>query len=102
MNISSCPNCLYVTIKLPTSHSRDKGKLLSLIDIYGELDYDITLKSQDGEHKVGKFGNSCALGEKHRGHEMALMVDRFPKPNMWIEVKENIEIDFLEGKRSRI
>ncbi|NXH51554.1 INRA2 protein, partial [Rhabdornis inornatus] len=51
VNISSCPNCINVTIKLPTSHFRDKGKLQSLIDIYGELDYIITLKSQDGEHK---------------------------------------------------
>lgn len=51
MNITSCPNCINVTIKLPTSHLRDKGKLLSLIDIYEELDYNITLKSLDGEHK---------------------------------------------------
>ncbi|XP_053827540.1 interferon alpha/beta receptor 2 isoform X1 [Vidua macroura] len=51
VNITSCPNCINVTIKLPASHFRAKGKLLSLIDIYKELDYDITLKSQDGEHK---------------------------------------------------
>ncbi|XP_068860756.1 interferon alpha/beta receptor 2 isoform X3 [Aphelocoma coerulescens] len=51
VNITSCPNCINVTIKLPTSHLRDKGKLLSLIDIYEELDYNITLKSLDGEHK---------------------------------------------------
>ncbi|XP_038005249.1 interferon alpha/beta receptor 2 isoform X2 [Motacilla alba alba] len=51
VNVTSCPNCLNVTIKLPASHFRDKGKLLSLIDIYEELDYEITLKSQDGEHK---------------------------------------------------
>ncbi|NXO16371.1 INRA2 protein, partial [Oriolus oriolus] len=51
VNITSCPNCINVTIKLPTSHLRDEGKLLSLIDIYGELDYNITLKSLDGEHK---------------------------------------------------
>ncbi|NXM19345.1 INAR2 protein, partial [Ploceus nigricollis] len=51
VNITSCPNCINVTIKLPASHFRDKGKLLSLIDIYEELNYDITLKSQDGEHK---------------------------------------------------
>ncbi|NXB56418.1 INRA2 protein, partial [Struthidea cinerea] len=51
VNITSCPNCINVTIKLPTSHFRDKGKLLSLIDIYEELDYNITLKSLDGEHK---------------------------------------------------
>ncbi|NWW10396.1 INRA2 protein, partial [Oreocharis arfaki] len=51
VNITSCPNCINVTIKLPTSHFREKGKLLSLIDIYEELDYNITLKSLDGEHK---------------------------------------------------
>ncbi|KAL2310304.1 hypothetical protein Nmel_001952 [Mimus melanotis] len=51
VNITSCPNCINVTIKLPTSHFRKKGKLQSLIDIYEELDYTITLKSQDGEHK---------------------------------------------------
>uniref|UniRef100_A0A8C3Q3P4 Tissue factor n=1 Tax=Geospiza parvula TaxID=87175 RepID=A0A8C3Q3P4_GEOPR len=51
VNITSCPNCLNVTIKLPASHFRQNGKLLSLIDIYDELDYIITLKSQDGEHK---------------------------------------------------
>ncbi|NXY11493.1 INRA2 protein, partial [Pteruthius melanotis] len=51
VNITSCPNCINVTIRLPTSHFRDKGKLLSLIDIYEELYYNITLKSLDGEHK---------------------------------------------------
>ncbi|NWX66759.1 INRA2 protein, partial [Promerops cafer] len=51
VNITSCLNCINVTIKLPTSHFRDKGKVLSLTDIYTELDYDITLRSQDGEHK---------------------------------------------------
>ncbi|NXW56661.1 INRA2 protein, partial [Eurystomus gularis] len=51
VNISSCLNCVNVTIKLPTSHFRENGKLLSLIDIYGELDYVITLKTPDGEHK---------------------------------------------------
>ncbi|NWV51890.1 INAR2 protein, partial [Daphoenositta chrysoptera] len=51
VNITSCPNCINVTIKLPTSHLRDKGKLLSLTDIYEELDYNITLISLDGEHK---------------------------------------------------
>ncbi|NWX26941.1 INAR2 protein, partial [Notiomystis cincta] len=51
VNITSCPNCINVTIKLPTSHFRDMGKLLSLTDIYEEICYDITLKSLDGEHK---------------------------------------------------
>ncbi|KAM6099810.1 interferon alpha/beta receptor 2 [Theristicus caerulescens] len=51
VNISSCLNCINVTIKLPTSHFRENEKLLSLIDIYQELDYDITLKTLDGEHK---------------------------------------------------
>ncbi|NWT06830.1 INAR2 protein, partial [Mionectes macconnelli] len=52
VNITPCLNCINVTIKLPTSHYREKGKLLSLIDIYEELDYEITLKSQAGEHKT--------------------------------------------------
>lgn len=78
VNITSCQNCINVTIKLPTTHFRKRGKLQSLIDIYEELNYDITLKSQDGEHKVGKFGGElCFRG----GHEMALMVNRFPKTN---------------------
>ncbi|NWU27517.1 INRA2 protein, partial [Dyaphorophyia castanea] len=51
VNVTSCPNCISVTIKLPTSHFREKGKLLSLTDIYKELYYNITLKSLDGEHK---------------------------------------------------
>ncbi|OWK53022.1 Interferon alpha/beta receptor 2 [Lonchura striata] len=51
VNITSCLSCINVTIKLPASHFRAKGKLLSLIDIYEELDYDITLKSEDGELK---------------------------------------------------
>ncbi|NXP21358.1 INAR2 protein, partial [Scytalopus superciliaris] len=51
VNITPCLNCINVTIKLPKSHFREKGKLLSLIDIYGELDYEITLKSQTGEDK---------------------------------------------------
>ncbi|NXH19464.1 INRA2 protein, partial [Bucco capensis] len=51
VNISSCLNCINVTIKLPTSHFRKNGKRLSLTDIYKELDYVITLKTLDGEHK---------------------------------------------------
>ncbi|NXQ37178.1 INAR2 protein, partial [Alaudala cheleensis] len=51
VNITSCPNCINVTIKLPTSHLRERGKLLSLVDIYKDLDYVITLKSLHGEHK---------------------------------------------------
>uniref|UniRef100_A0A8D0FHC8 Interferon alpha/beta receptor 2 n=1 Tax=Strix occidentalis caurina TaxID=311401 RepID=A0A8D0FHC8_STROC len=51
VNISSCLNCINVTIKLPTSHFTQNGKLLSLTDIYKELDYGITLKTPDGEHK---------------------------------------------------
>ncbi|XP_061857711.1 interferon alpha/beta receptor 2 isoform X2 [Colius striatus] len=52
VNISSCLNCINVTVKLPTSHLRKNGKLQSLIDIYEELDYDITLKTLDGDHKT--------------------------------------------------
>ncbi|NXL35765.1 INRA2 protein, partial [Glaucidium brasilianum] len=51
VNISSCLNCINVTIKLPTSHFTKNGKLMSLTDIYKELDYGITLKTPDGEHK---------------------------------------------------
>ncbi|XP_035752279.1 interferon alpha/beta receptor 2 isoform X2 [Egretta garzetta] len=51
VTISSCLNCINVTIKLPTSHFRENEKLLSLIDIYEELDYEITLRTLDGEHK---------------------------------------------------
>ncbi|XP_054239128.1 LOW QUALITY PROTEIN: interferon alpha/beta receptor 2 [Indicator indicator] len=51
VNISSCRNCINVTIKLPTSHFRENEKLLSLIDIYEDLDYVITLKTLNQEHK---------------------------------------------------
>ncbi|KAM6419897.1 interferon alpha/beta receptor 2 [Pluvialis apricaria] len=51
VNISSCINCINVTIKLPTSHLIKNKKLRSLIDIYEVLDYAITLKTLDGEHK---------------------------------------------------
>ncbi|XP_075288837.1 interferon alpha/beta receptor 2 isoform X2 [Opisthocomus hoazin] len=51
VDISSCLNCINVTIKLPTSHFKENEKLLSLIAIYKELDYEITLKTLDGEHK---------------------------------------------------
>ncbi|NXU76791.1 INRA2 protein, partial [Oreotrochilus melanogaster] len=50
-HISSCLNCINVSITLPTSHFRKNGKLLTLIDIYKELYYDITLKTVDGEHR---------------------------------------------------
>nr|XP_013810822.1 PREDICTED: interferon alpha/beta receptor 2 isoform X2 [Apteryx mantelli mantelli] len=58
VNISSCPNCINITVKLPTSHFRKNEKLLSLIDIYEELDYEIILKTRDGQHKV--FINTLA------------------------------------------
>ncbi|NXN63719.1 INRA2 protein, partial [Himantopus himantopus] len=51
VNISSCLNCINVTIKLPTSHLIKDEKLWSLTDIYIELYYAITLKTRDGEHK---------------------------------------------------
>ncbi|NXL94833.1 INRA2 protein, partial [Alectura lathami] len=51
VNISSCLHCVNITIKTPTTHSRKNGMLLSLFDIYTGLDYDITLKTLDGEHK---------------------------------------------------
>ncbi|XP_014793733.1 PREDICTED: interferon alpha/beta receptor 2 isoform X2 [Calidris pugnax] len=51
VNISSCLNCINVTIKLPACHLRKNEKRCSLIDIYKELDYIIKLKTLDGEHK---------------------------------------------------
>ncbi|NXN22732.1 INAR2 protein, partial [Nycticryphes semicollaris] len=51
VNISSCLTCINVTIKLPTSHLRKNEKLWSLIDVYRELDYGITVKTLDEEHK---------------------------------------------------
>ncbi|KAJ7427815.1 hypothetical protein WISP_03697 [Willisornis vidua] len=51
VNVTPCLKCINVTIKLPTSHFREKGKLLSLLDIYEDLHYEITLKSQDEKHK---------------------------------------------------
>ncbi|XP_054674422.1 interferon alpha/beta receptor 2 [Grus americana] len=51
VNISSCLNCINVTIKLPTSYFKKNEKLLSLIDIYKELEYVIILKTHDREHK---------------------------------------------------
>ncbi|NWW42379.1 INAR2 protein, partial [Pedionomus torquatus] len=51
VNISSCLNCINVTIKLPASHLKKDEKLWSLTDIYRELDYGITLKTLDEEHK---------------------------------------------------
>ncbi|NWX92050.1 INRA2 protein, partial [Nothoprocta pentlandii] len=51
VNISSCLNCLNITVKLPKSHLRKNGKLLSLIDIYEELDYEIRLKTPEGEQR---------------------------------------------------
>ncbi|XP_021260187.1 interferon alpha/beta receptor 2 [Numida meleagris] len=50
-NISSCLHCINITIKLPSTHFRKNGKLLSLFDIYKYLDYEITLKTLDEEHK---------------------------------------------------
>lgn len=52
VNISSCLNCINVTVKLPTSHLRNNEKPVSLIDTYEEIDYYITLKTPDGEHKM--------------------------------------------------
>ncbi|NXT79702.1 INAR2 protein, partial [Zapornia atra] len=51
VNISSCLNCINVTIKLPTTYFRKNGKLQSLTDIYNDLGYVITLKTPDREHK---------------------------------------------------
>ncbi|NWI98782.1 INRA2 protein, partial [Crypturellus undulatus] len=54
VNISSCPECLNITVKLPKSHFRKNGKLLSLIDIYGELDYEIRLTTPEEQKRRNK------------------------------------------------
>uniref|UniRef100_A0A8C9LDR7 Tissue factor n=1 Tax=Pavo cristatus TaxID=9049 RepID=A0A8C9LDR7_PAVCR len=50
-NISSCLRCINITMKLPPTHLRKNGKLRSLFDIYKHLNYEITLKTADEEHK---------------------------------------------------
>nr|XP_038021894.1 interferon alpha/beta receptor 2 isoform X2 [Anas platyrhynchos]XP_038021896.1 interferon alpha/beta receptor 2 isoform X2 [Anas platyrhynchos]XP_038021897.1 interferon alpha/beta receptor 2 isoform X2 [Anas platyrhynchos]XP_038021900.1 interferon alpha/beta receptor 2 isoform X2 [Anas platyrhynchos] len=52
VNISSCLSCINVTVKLPTPHLRNNEKLVSLFDIYEEIEYSITLKTPDREHKM--------------------------------------------------
>ncbi|KGL76445.1 Interferon alpha/beta receptor 2, partial [Tinamus guttatus] len=54
VNISSCPKCLNITVKLPKSHFRKYGKLLSLVDIYGELDYEIRLTTPEEQKRYNK------------------------------------------------
>ncbi|XP_048148292.1 interferon alpha/beta receptor 2-like isoform X2 [Corvus hawaiiensis] len=94
VNITSCPNCINVTIKLPTSHLREKGKLLSLIDIYEELDYNITLKSLDGEHKrprqkTTKEVFSTVIGDLYPSRNYCVSVEvraslnRYSIPSSW-------------------
>ncbi|NXL63943.1 INRA2 protein, partial [Chordeiles acutipennis] len=79
VNISSCLNCINVSIKLPTSHFRNKGKLLSLIDIYNELDYDITLKTLDREHKIPR--------EKTTEESFSTIIDElYPNKNYCVSV----------------
>ncbi|NXB32365.1 INAR2 protein, partial [Eulacestoma nigropectus] len=94
VNITSCPNCINVTIKLPTSHFREKGKLLSLIDIYEELDYNITLKSLDGEYKGPRQKTteevfSIVIGELYPSRnycvsvEVTASLNRHSTPSLW-------------------
>ncbi|XP_032909157.1 interferon alpha/beta receptor 2 [Catharus ustulatus] len=94
VNVTSCPNCINVTMKLPTSHLRDKGKLQSLIDIYTELDYTITLKSQDGEHKRPRQRTteevfSTVIGDLYPSRnycvsvEITASLNRNSKPSPW-------------------
>uniref|UniRef100_A0A8C3BET5 Interferon alpha/beta receptor 2 n=1 Tax=Cairina moschata TaxID=8855 RepID=A0A8C3BET5_CAIMO len=61
VNISSCLNCINVTVKLPTSHLRNNEKPVSLIDIYKNIDYYITLKTFDREHKEICSANSSIV-----------------------------------------
>lgn len=51
VNVSSCLRCINITMKLPSTHLRKNGKLLSLFDIYNYLSYEIILKTVDEEHK---------------------------------------------------
>uniref|UniRef100_A0A8C3KVC4 Tissue factor n=1 Tax=Chrysolophus pictus TaxID=9089 RepID=A0A8C3KVC4_CHRPC len=50
-NISSCLRCINITIKLPPTHLRKNGKLVPLFDIYKNLHYEITIKTNDEERK---------------------------------------------------
>lgn len=60
-NLSSCVHCINITIKLPPTHLRKNGKLLSLFDIYNKVDYEITLRTVGEEHKVKNFSLSFFL-----------------------------------------
>ncbi|NXP43875.1 INRA2 protein, partial [Heliornis fulica] len=51
VNISSCISCINVTIKLPTTYIRENENTRSLFNIYNHLEYVITLKTLDREHK---------------------------------------------------
>uniref|UniRef100_A0A8C3SK76 Interferon alpha/beta receptor 2 n=1 Tax=Chelydra serpentina TaxID=8475 RepID=A0A8C3SK76_CHESE len=48
VNLTACPTCINVTIKLPASYLKEK----SLIDVYQKLDYTITVESFDGKEKI--------------------------------------------------
>ncbi|NXS23327.1 INRA2 protein, partial [Mystacornis crossleyi] len=94
VNVTSCGNCINVTIKLPASHFREKGKLLSLTDIYEDLYYNITLKSLDGEHKrprqkIPKEVFSTVIGDLYPSRnycvsvEVTASVNRHSSPSPW-------------------
>ncbi|NXD76879.1 INRA2 protein, partial [Halcyon senegalensis] len=87
VNISSCLNCINVTIKLPTSHFRQNGKLLSLIDIYEDLDYVITLKTLDGEHKASNFFGLFTPREKTTAEVFSTVIEElYPNRNYCLSV----------------
>ncbi|XP_025070213.1 interferon alpha/beta receptor 2 isoform X2 [Alligator sinensis] len=49
LNITPYPSSINITITLPASHLKREGKVLSLIDIYDELKYVITVRTSDAQ-----------------------------------------------------
>ncbi|XP_019380726.1 PREDICTED: interferon alpha/beta receptor 2 isoform X2 [Gavialis gangeticus] len=49
VNITPYPDSINITTKLPASHLKREGKVLSLIDIYDELNYVITMRTSDAQ-----------------------------------------------------
>uniref|UniRef100_A0A8D0G7Y1 Interferon alpha/beta receptor 2 n=1 Tax=Sphenodon punctatus TaxID=8508 RepID=A0A8D0G7Y1_SPHPU len=51
VNLSACSSCINVTVKLPYSYCKKEGKVQSLIDVYTELYYEITVKATNPQEK---------------------------------------------------
>ncbi|XP_062454457.1 interferon alpha/beta receptor 2 isoform X2 [Rhea pennata] len=88
VNISSCTNCMNITVKLPTSHLRKNEKLLSLIDIYKELDYEITLKTRDGQHKRPREKTTSEIFS-------TIIEDLYPNRNYCVSVMVSASLNKL-------